>query len=288
MKITVLCMVLAVALVGLAGCKPGPALEGAVGASGDGSAALGASVQVPEDEQVPVPPAVAMQAQEYEGGNVVEVPQLIHLAGSGGASAGALDEVNAAITGFAGDYSKYVSGGDDGAEWIELKAYPIQNEKYIQVVMTRAVFPSYGTQGDVFSVCYDYQTDTIYSLDEAVNAEGLDLVNIEKGLEQVLDDAQKKLGIRTFAPVAFALSQTGNVFFYKVTFNPPADGTAGSAGAAGAGDTATGGPAGDPPLEVIFARYTDGSFAPYDGKTLPLGNIEPELVPMNPPLSWEK
>ncbi|MDR1798214.1 MAG: hypothetical protein LBR44_12420 [Clostridiales Family XIII bacterium] len=271
------CAVIMALALALAGCGGGAGGSGGSGGSGasappDGGSSAGAPAAQggasgeEEGSAAAVPPGITMFAQEYGGDGAIEVPLLEPAEGQ--EATDTLTEVNEAILAFAGDYEQYMAEEPGDGTWLELKCYPFRNEKYVQIVLTRAVYPAYATQGNIFSVCYDYQLDQIYTIDEAVEAEGLDFTTPEAGLTDVLDDAEKELGVASVSPAAFVLSQTGNAFFYKVAFNPAEQG--------------------EPQLEQIFARFADGSYDPYDGETLPLGNVGAELVPMDPPLACQK
>jgi hypothetical protein len=211
----------------------------------------------PVEEDFPEPPSIVMLEQAYSDTQVIEVPQLVSKKTSA-----ALDEINRRILEFAGDYEQYLNASDS-TEWLELKCYPVLNEKYIQLVMTRIVYPNYGTYGEIFSICYDYQEDKELTLAEIIRDNDLDLVNPENKLLNVLPEG---IAPESFSPDAAVESQEGDMFFYTVYLRGPDEDT----------------------RKDLYIRYPDGSYDLYNFDKLYFGLSEGELVPMTPPLYWEQ
>jgi len=72
------------------------------------------------------------------------------------------------------------------------------------------------------------------------------------------------------------LSPSGNVYYCSITFNPP--------------EAQPEDPQADPPQSrtVLYARYPDGSYEPYDGTVLPIANLKNDLIPVEPELYCEQ
>lgn len=56
----------------------------------------------------------------------------------------------------------------DGIRQLEIKTYSVKTEPYVQAVVTQLEFPTYGTQGDVFSYNYDIKQEKVLTLDDAL------------------------------------------------------------------------------------------------------------------------
>jgi hypothetical protein len=62
---------------------------------------------------------------------------------------------------------------DHGYNWIEIKSYPFTSDDYIQVVITNVVYPNYGTDGDLFSINYDKNTNMFVTTMVAMDQLGM-------------------------------------------------------------------------------------------------------------------
>lgn len=80
------------------------------------------------------------------------------------------------------DLSKY-DANDDG-EWQEIRSYPFESEKYLQVVMTAITYPNYATYGEAYSYNYDIINDKTISLDDAYNMLGTTEEDICSNIEK--------------------------------------------------------------------------------------------------------
>ena len=256
-------------LLGAAACNAAsaPAAEATVSAEPSPSAQSPVtsdtkSVQPTEEDGLPEPPKMEMIVQSYSenGDRIIEVPQLVLAK-----SSTALQGINERILEFAGDYERFLSGEED-VEWIQLKCYPLFDEKYFTIVMTRVVFPNYATYGDIASFCYDYQEDKEFTLADMIEMDGIDMVTPENKLLGVIPEGFE---IKLFEPAAGVLSQMGNTYFYNVFVGLP-DAEEGEIG------------------KALYSRFPDGSFEEYDNIKLAFGPAEVGLLSSTPPLFWEK
>jgi hypothetical protein len=202
-------------------------------------------------------PEVAVLDQYSDSlGNDITVPKLV-----AEKSSAVVDSINKAIVDFAtdakiGNYKTYTAGLG-GTNYMELKCYALEYGDYINIVLTKQVFPTYGTYGAVTSFVYDFKDDTQKQLQDAIKADDLDLTDPETKLLKV---SEQSLTIDTFKPVAFITTQPGNIYFYEVHYKPVS---------------------GDNGLYALYARYPDGSYEPYDGKSLPLDPVKDELITLS-------
>jgi hypothetical protein len=212
---------------------------------------------------VAVPPELLMSVQIYKGDSIIEIPQFISDEPSD-----TLETINKRILEFAGDYDRFVGTGYDGDEWIELKCYPFIDDRYIQAVLTRVVYPNYGTYGEAESFCYDYIADKELTLEEAAATEGSDASVPDDALKAAVSAGEPALTAEIFDLRAAVVSELGNVYFYNVIFEPVE------------GD--------DTKLHALYARLADGSYMPYDNDILPFGVLNSELPALDPPLHYGK
>ncbi len=117
---------------------------------------------------------VSMAQQEYVGSNIFEIPRFD---GEGKDA----DMLNAQLS---EQTAPYLSGWDsiknDDTFWYEIKSYPICGGRYRQVAVTAIEYPNYGTDGDVFSLCYDAQEHKLLSLDDALLTAGVSRETVEQ------------------------------------------------------------------------------------------------------------
>ncbi|NLW79791.1 MAG: hypothetical protein GXY32_10330 [Ruminococcaceae bacterium] len=120
---------------------------------------------------------VEMQAQYADGRNLIEVP---YIALADGASNPETAEMNTAITAFAncqdvdygGTFSDYING-DMGDEWMELRAFVIEDEDSVQVILRRELLPAAASAGDLFSLVYSRELGRLVTVEDALQAEGV-------------------------------------------------------------------------------------------------------------------
>jgi len=125
---------------------------------------------------------VSMKAQDYTNGSIYELPCFI---GEGPA----VEQLNEAI-----DQQRfyYIQGWEamqsDSPWWYEVRSYPICGQRYKQVVITAIELPNYGTDGDVYSFCYDSQTGAILTLDDALAQTGVSRETVQSMITYHIGD----------------------------------------------------------------------------------------------------
>ncbi|MDL2254344.1 hypothetical protein LJC49_09825 [Ruminococcaceae bacterium OttesenSCG-928-I18] len=129
----------------------------------------------------------------------IEVPQMT-------GSSPAIEEINAAILEFAGDYElkeDASSASDDFFQSLQLKAYPQTGDDYAQIVMTRVAYPNYGTQGEIASFLYDIKNDAVLSPADVMEQNGID----EEELRQRVENWEGLYEGDTVTDVSFAAAR---------------------------------------------------------------------------------
>ena len=125
---------------------------------------------------------VSMAQQEYVGYNIFEIPRFD---GEGEA----VDQLNAQLD---KRLAPYIDGWDaikgDDVYWYEVKSYPICGERYMQIAVTAIEYPNYGTDGDVFSLCYDADEGRQLTIDDALQQAGVSRETVEQRACMLMTD----------------------------------------------------------------------------------------------------
>lgn len=95
-------------------------------------------------------PEITPVVQEYDGDNIAEILSMSY----GGENAG-IEQINASILGGVLEIYNQFTENRDEYSWIEIKSYPFSSEDYVQIVTTCADYPSYGTDGEIWSYNFD-------------------------------------------------------------------------------------------------------------------------------------
>lgn len=116
-------------------------------------------VSVPQE-----PPEINWEVQEAKGDSIIEIPKFVLQ----GEENPALEDLNTQIdqnhTKLYDEWKK----NPDSVQELEIKGHTFTDENYVQIVMTQLEFPTYGTQGDIFSYNYDVKNRKVVTLEEAL------------------------------------------------------------------------------------------------------------------------
>lgn len=107
-------------------------------------------------------PTISMQIQNYDNENIVEIPKF------NADNNKAIDQLNFQIEDeLIDEYNEFITEAKQN-EYIEIKSYPFTDDKYIQVIVTEIEYPTYATQGEIYSYNYDISNNKIITLSEAM------------------------------------------------------------------------------------------------------------------------
>jgi len=135
-----------------------------------------ASLEEPAEEPE-ARPALTPYHQLYDGDNIVEV---LHFTGAD--TSPVLFGLNEDIDRFSADMlEEYAKGGGD--TWVELRAYPFTNDRYLQIVATKTICPALGTDGKIQSFNYDLQLDKRVTVQDIMDEKGLTLGMLREKFE---------------------------------------------------------------------------------------------------------
>jgi len=156
--------------------------------------------------------SIGMVTQEYIGDNIAEIPMITY-----DGSQSAFDEFNHKNPGiepinmeikntFAQEYNDFDTDGD---AWIEIKTYPFVDSKYVQIVITKNVFPNYATDGEVVSFNFDKDKNAAVTLEEIMKVQGLTLEKIESNVKELYKEAGDMGEITEVAVNGFMIMDEG-------------------------------------------------------------------------------
>jgi len=128
---------------------------------------------------------ITFMVQEYIGYNIAEIPYIEY----DGDRRDSIDALNRSLNqGIRQIYDDFMNGlTEDDPSWIEIKSFPFTTDKRLQVVITYATFPSYGTDGEIFSVNYDKVNDIWLGIDYALHLEGLGFEDFEESVMRLFE-----------------------------------------------------------------------------------------------------
>ena len=128
---------------------------------------------IPESDESEDNAHITFMTQEYKSDNIAEIPYIEY----DGDKNFEIDAINNSINqGIQRIYNEFMGDGSEVPEntWIEIKSYPFTSSEYLQVVVTSNIFPTYGTDGDLFSVNYDKKTGKWISVDDILKELDMD------------------------------------------------------------------------------------------------------------------
>ncbi|MDR1559436.1 MAG: copper amine oxidase N-terminal domain-containing protein [Clostridiales bacterium] len=118
-----------------------------------------------------IEPRIGFITQEYAGDNIAEIPYIEYAEERNSE----IDAINRSLNqGIQQQYEEFMSSADD-VYWMEIKSYPFSaDSQYLQVVVTSVEYPTYGTDGDLFSINYDKEAGKWLTIDDALKLENMD------------------------------------------------------------------------------------------------------------------
>ncbi len=132
---------------------------------------------------------IGMMEQSYDGNNICEIPMILYdgenpqLAVYNGHNP-EIDSLNNAVkSGVMQMYNNFTPEGDDGR--IEIRAYPFTSERYLQFVITHVEYPTYGTDGELYSYNFDKQANAFLNLGDVMADMGITTQDVTDAVGQL-------------------------------------------------------------------------------------------------------
>lgn len=130
--------------------------------SADQPSAPGSATQ--SEASVPQePPELKLSVDMKQGDSTVQIPEFVS-PGDNPETRALNDKIQENHTNL---YEEWKSTANSVRQ-LEVKTYPFANDRYVQAVVTQLEFPTFGTQGDVFSYNYDIKNHKAITLAEAI------------------------------------------------------------------------------------------------------------------------
>ena len=124
----------------------------------------------------------AFEVEDYEGSHFVQIPYIYS-----DFQSDAIDAINSDLTDIMNEYSDFMAT-DNGTEQLNWISDIDQSDSAIQIRMLRNIYPTYGTDGTLQTWYYDVPTDTIYTLDEAIEQTQPDPDRMVEAVENEFQD----------------------------------------------------------------------------------------------------
>ena len=118
--------------------------------------------------------SITMLEQDYNDGNIVEILAVSYDENATGLEQydgknPEIDSLNNAIcSSLLQKYNDYLESGYL-EDWIMIKSYPFTSADYVQIVSTYALYPTYGSEGEVYSYNFDMKNNRFISVEDVLS-----------------------------------------------------------------------------------------------------------------------
>lgn len=241
-KLTVLLALAAAALLTVTACGADPQPSG------------GASPEQQVQSSVPQePPVLSLAVDIKEGDSTIQIPTF-KSPGENPQTRALNDKIEENHTKL---YEEWKNRSDNSVRELEMKSYLFADEYYVQAVVTQLEFPTYGTQGDIFSYNYDIKHHKAVTLSELFSET---IWKVFRSEEDVVKSLTAELALQSDRIVeraeiqGFRILENGGIDCYAKVFFTGSD------------------PQRDP-YDMLYTIHLipssdTFSFEPYDGATL--------------------
>ena len=154
---------------------------------------------------------IVMDTQYYDDrGSVLEIPQI---AGDDSPDAQA---INTALLERKAAYQIYMDAPYQSGTWCEVTAFPVTTERYLNLALLENVYPSYGTDGDLYAWVYDRQEGRSVTVEEALDMANTTEDTLRDAVAEHLASGELSLPLdeASFSIQGFRIGEEGDVTFY--------------------------------------------------------------------------
>jgi hypothetical protein len=162
-----------------------------------------------------------MAVQSYEGEDIVEIPMIFYdgqdpaLAASDGRNL-EIDALNRSIRmGVQQVYEEFTKTRGEN-EWIEIRAYPFMEDPFLQFVVTYNTYPSYGTDGTMFSCNFNLAKNHWMTLAEQLEANGLTPEALAERVRALYQPEASAMDVGEVTAVGFLMRENHIDFLLEV------------------------------------------------------------------------
>jgi hypothetical protein len=151
---------------------------------------------------------------------------------------------------------------------IQIKCYPLVNNRYLSIILTKATYPSDPDNTQITSYVYDYVNKKEYKLSTAISDDGIDFSTSEDGLDDIVEYANAETDMDKFEVIGFFPYEEDedNVYFIKVTYKKNTQNKV---------------------YTDWVTRFHDGTYELYDWDELYLEPYSSLFIETSPKLFWE-
>ncbi|ALP93040.1 hypothetical protein [Intestinimonas butyriciproducens] len=154
---------------------------------------------------------MAMDTQYYDDrGSILEIPQIT------GDRSEAAQAINAALLARKAVYQTYVDDPYRDESWCEVTAWPTTTDRYLNLALVENVYPTYGSDGTLFSWVYDKKARREVTREQALELAGTTEADLREAVAVLLADGELSLPLDpdTFEIRGFRIDADGEVTFY--------------------------------------------------------------------------
>lgn len=130
-----------------------------------------------------------MDVQSYENGSIVEIPRLYYNSESRflseqGGEIPDIKLINSSIEkSFKANYEQFRKEKRKGC--IDIRTYPFDSERYVQLVITYNEYPTYGTDGFLQSFCFDKLKNELITAEERLRHDSITLPELKEKAKEL-------------------------------------------------------------------------------------------------------
>jgi hypothetical protein len=154
---------------------------------------------------------LGFMVQEYIGDNIAEIPYIEYR----DAQSESIDAINRSLNqGIRQTYDDFMRENADSEYpmWIEIKSYPFAGDRFLQAVVTHNEYPTYGTDGNMFSINYDKIDDIWVGFDWALHLEDLTYEALLSGVHEAFVPEVPSMYIDGIDLVGFKVHETNPLY----------------------------------------------------------------------------
>ena len=155
---------------------------------------------------------IGVMTQEYVGDNIAEIlmidydgnqPALVRYGGKNPE----IESFNNAIKfGVQRRYDEYRKVKPESG-WLEIKSYPFSSPDHLQIVTTYAVYPAYGTDGELSSYNFDKKNNRFMHVSDVLAELGLDERSVVQRVKKLYKPTDSSLSLGKVAISGFLIRQ---------------------------------------------------------------------------------
>lgn len=155
---------------------------------------------------------LTIMTQEYIDANIAEILMISYDGDVNPEIEAFNNAISASVQSTYDNFMESYNSTDDYS-WIEILSYPFTSDDYLQFVTISCIYPTYGTDGDLYSYNFDLKNNKFLSVDDALSDLSLDGDSVTDSVIELLESEQND----NLTPIA------ANVEGFLITKGPTGD-----------------------------------------------------------------